>query len=92
MAHEIEAPPTGSRRAKGERGVWQRRYWEHLIRDETDFAAHVDYIHYNPVRHGLVEAAAEWPWSSFPRYVAEGAYPPDWGGAEVRFPEDVGRE
>lgn len=92
VGHEIEAPPSVSRQAKGERGLWQRRYWEHLICDEADFAAHVDYSHYNPVKHGLAKTAAEWPWSSFRRYVAEGAYPSDWGGAEVRFPEDVGRE
>ncbi|MBL8527362.1 MAG: transposase [Burkholderiales bacterium] len=52
---------TPSRLAKRERGIWQRRYWEHLIRDERDFARHVDYIHFNPVKHGLVARAGEWP-------------------------------
>ena len=57
--------------------------WEHLIRDERDFAAHMDYVHFNPVRHGLVEKAADWPFSTFHRLVEDGFYPRDWaGGAE----------
>jgi putative transposase len=67
-----------SRIAKGERGIWQRRYWEHLIRDERDFARHADYIHYNPVKHGYVQRVADWPYSTFHREVTQGAYPPDW--------------
>jgi hypothetical protein len=63
----------------GQGGVWQRRYWEHVIRAEADYEAHVDYIHLNPVRHGLVERAADWPWSSLHRWVREGRYPPTWG-------------
>jgi hypothetical protein len=59
----------------GERGIWQRRYWEHTIRDDRDLAAHLDYIHFNPVKHGLVEHPAEWPHSSFRRCVAGGLYP-----------------
>ncbi|MBL8473326.1 MAG: transposase [Rhodocyclaceae bacterium] len=70
---------SASRQAKGERGIWQRRYWEHLIRDDRDFERHVDYIHYNPVKHGHVERAADWPWSSFHRYVRNGILPVDWG-------------
>jgi putative transposase len=92
VAHEIEVLPTDSRRAKGERGIWQRRYWEHLIRDEADLSAHVDYIHFNPIKHGLVERLDAWPWSSFRRYVAQGLYPSDWGEGELRLPEHVGRE
>jgi putative transposase len=69
-----------SRTSKGERGIWQRRYWEHLIRDEEDFARHVDYIHINPVKHGLVTRAADWPHSSFHRYVRTGTLPIDWAG------------
>ena len=69
-----------SKIAKREKGLWQRRYWEHMIRDEADLARHVDYIHFNPVRHGLVERARDWPHSSFHRYVASGDLPPDWGG------------
>jgi putative transposase len=69
---------------RGERGVWQRRYWEHTIRDDRDYAAHMDYIHFNPIKHGLVDNPADWPFSSFPRCVASGLYPADWlgGGAE----------
>jgi putative transposase len=69
-----------SRKAKGERGIWQRRYWEHTIRDEGDFARHVDYIHYNPVKHRHVTRVVDWPYSSFHRMVRLGIYPTDWGG------------
>ncbi|PAU52327.1 transposase [Pseudomonas sp. PIC25] len=65
---------------RGEADVWQARYWEHCIRDEPDYAAHVDYIHYNPVKHGLVALAKDWPWSSFRRYVERGDLPLDWAG------------
>jgi len=69
-----------SRAAKGERGIWQRRYWEHTIRDEPDFARHVDYIHINPVKHGHVGRVIDWPHSSFHRMMRLGIYPEDWGG------------
>jgi putative transposase len=69
-----------SRAAKGERGIWQRRYWEHTIRDVTDFARHVDYIHINPVKHRLVARVRDWPYSSFHRMVRLGTYPGDWAG------------
>jgi putative transposase len=73
------------RERKSERGMWQRRFWERLIRDEQDFAAHVDYIHYNPVRHGLVERVADWPYSSFHRYVQKGVFPENWAaGVEIK--------
>jgi putative transposase len=71
---------SGSRAAKGERGIWQRRYWEHTIRDEDDFARHVDYIHINPVKHGLVTRVRDWPHSSSHRMVELGVYPEDWTG------------
>ena len=71
------------RAAKGERAIWQRRYWEHTIRDEQDYAAHVDYAHINPVKHGLVACARDWPYSSFHRYVAQGVYGQDWAGRGV---------
>ena len=61
-----------SRRSKGERGIWQRRFWEHLIRDEQDLAQHVDYIHTNPVKHGYVARASDWPYSSIHRYIKQG--------------------
>ncbi|GAB2505512.1 transposase [Pseudoxanthomonas sangjuensis] len=76
---------SASRLRKGERGIWQRRYWEHLIRDETDYARHVDYIHYNPVKHGYVAQARDWPYSTFPRWVERGVYTEGWGvGNDVR--------
>ncbi|CCE11988.1 conserved hypothetical protein [Bradyrhizobium sp. STM 3843] len=71
---------SASRVAKGERGIWQRRYWEHTIRNETDFARHVDYIHINPVKHGLVTRVRDWMPSSFHQMVKSGAYPMDWAG------------
>lgn len=71
------------RSAKGERGIWQRRFWEHTIRHERDFAAHLDYVHINPVKHGLVACVQDWPHSSFHRYVARGIYAPDWAGQGV---------
>jgi putative transposase len=69
-----------ARLRRGERGIWQRRYWEHLIRDEADFNAHMDYVHINPFKHGLVEQVADWPYSTFHSLVAAGVYPADWGG------------
>ena len=71
---------------RGERGIWQRRYWEHLIRDEADFRAHMDYVHINPVKHGLVESVTDWPHSTFHKLVEKGIYPSDWaGGEEVKL-------
>lgn len=84
--------PSASRSAKGEQAVWQRRYWEHQIRDEADFAAHCDYIHYNPVRHGLVAKAADWAHSSFGRFAERGVYPVDWGMTPIDLAEEVGSE
>ena len=66
------------RLANGERGIWQRRYWAHSIRDDLDYARHVDYVHFNPVKHGHVARVRDWPYSSFSRYVAAGIYPIDW--------------
>jgi putative transposase len=68
-----------AKRSRRHRGVWQPRFWEHTIRDELDFERHFDYIHYNPVKHGLVSSAAEWPYSSFHRAVRLGIYPTHWG-------------
>jgi putative transposase len=73
-------PISESRAAKGERGIWQRRYWEHTIRDENDFARHIDYVHINPVKHRLVTRVRDWPHSSFHRMVKLGVYPDDWAG------------
>ncbi|MES1191361.1 MAG: transposase [Steroidobacter sp.] len=73
---------SSSRLRKGERGIWQRRYWEHAIRDEQDWRNHVDYIHYNPVKHGHVMRARDWPHSSFHKYMNKGMYPYDWVSTE----------
>ncbi|WP_462379581.1 REP-associated tyrosine transposase [Pseudomonas sp. Marseille-QA0892] len=69
-----------SRILRGERGIWQRRYEEHQIRDEEDFARHIDYCYINPVKHGRVQTVMDWPYSSFHRDVATGLYAPDWAG------------
>jgi putative transposase len=71
---------TARRAAKGCGTLWQHRYWEHLLRDERDFRQHLDYLHHNPVKHGLVTAVKDWPWSSFHRWVGQGRYPEDWAG------------
>jgi len=67
-----------SRIRHGESNVWQRRFWEHCIRDTKDFEAHCDYIHYNPVKHGLVDKPVDWEYSSFHRYIREGKYSVGW--------------
>jgi putative transposase len=64
---------------KGEKGIWQRRYWEHLIRDQEDYDRHLDYIHYNPVKHNFAISAIDWEASSFVKFVNKGAYQIDWG-------------
>jgi len=68
---------------RNERGIWQRRFWEHTITDDHDYAAHMDYIHYNPVKHGWAKAVRDWPYSTFHRMVEKGVYPLDWAGCEV---------
>jgi len=77
---------------KREKGLWQRRFWEHCIRDDIDFARHLDYLHFNPVKHGLARRAADWPYSSFPRFVELGVYSMDWGcpGEAPEIPGDGG--
>jgi putative transposase len=75
-----EAQRSPSKIARRERGIWQRRYWEHAIRDDIDLARHVEYIHFNPVKHGYVSRVCDWPHSSFHRYVERGLLPSDWGG------------
>ena len=82
-----------SRRARGEQTVWQRRYWEHLIKDDRDFTAHLEYIHFNPVRHGLVSAPRDWPNSTFLDWVARGSYDLTWGlQTTPELPDWAGRE
>jgi putative transposase len=71
---------SASRAARGERGIWQRRFWEHTIQDEDDLRHHLDYVHWNPAKHGLVARVADWPHSTFHAYVQKGIYPLAWGG------------
>ncbi len=70
---------TASKSKHRESTLWQRRYWEHLIRGDADYAKHMDYVHFNPVKHGLVSRVVDWPYSSFHRYVKQNVYAPDWG-------------
>jgi putative transposase len=77
-----------SHRHRQEHAIWQRRGWEHVVRDETDWKNHLDYIHYNAVKHGLIAAPGCWPYSTFPKYVQLGEYAPDWGNTE---PENLAR-
>ena len=76
-----DAISTPSRRNRRESTIWQRRFWEHQIRDDEDFGRHMDYIHFNPVKHGYVEQVVDWPHSTFHRYVLDGTYARDWGGS-----------
>ncbi|EWC39694.1 REP-associated tyrosine transposase [Stutzerimonas stutzeri] len=76
------AAPSPSKARKREKGLWQRRFWEHQIRDAADLQRHVEYIHFNPIKHGLVTRAADWPYSSFNRYVENGLLPHDWAGSD----------
>jgi putative transposase len=76
----LESSIALARRPNRDLALWQRRFWEHTIRDEGDFTRHVDYIHFNPVRHALVRRVCDWPHSSFHRYVREGLLPDDWAG------------
>lgn len=64
--------------------IWQRRFWEHQIRDDVDLQRHVDYIHFNPVKHGLAPRVADWPYSSFHRYVERGLLAPDWADGDAK--------
>jgi putative transposase len=73
---------TESRRKHRERSVWQRRFWEHTIKDEDDLKRCADYIHWNPVKHGLAKSVIDYPWSSFHRFVDGGEYEPTWGAAD----------
>jgi putative transposase len=83
VALDKEERISRSRARKQERGIWQRRFWEHAIRDEPDFKRHVDYIHHNPVKHGYVPRVMDWPYSSFHRYVRQGILPSDWAGMAI---------
>jgi putative transposase len=80
FSRRIARDESGSRVARRERGIWQRRYWEHLILDDNDLRRHVEYIHFNPVKHGHASRPADWLHSSFARWVRRGDYAADWGG------------
>ena len=81
---------SASRIKRGERGIWQRRFWEHLIRNEKDLHAHIDYIHWNPVKHSLTKQVVDWKYSSFQRFVKAGFYPENWGSMIQSFKIDAG--
>jgi len=81
-----EATVSAGYEAQRRRGVWQPRFIEHTIRDEDDFSAHADYLHYNPVKHGLAKCPKDWPWSSFHRFVQLGHYDPHWGCSHLPAP------
>ncbi len=84
---------TKSRKNKKELAVWQRRFWEHQIQNENDYNQHIDYIHYNPVKHGLTDAPSQWPLSSFQHHVSKGFYDQNWGaGIKMKFENQVGQE
>ena len=88
-----DAHPTVSRLKHRERAVWQRRFWEHQIRSDKDYEVHCNYIHYNPVKHGLAGSPKEWPYSTFHRYVSKGFYHDDWGSSEpLEFAKNIGGE
>jgi putative transposase len=91
FTHRLVAAGTSvERRRNGEYALWQRRFWEHTIRNEIDFARHVDYVHFNPVKHMLVRRALEWPYSSLHAYVRRGVLPADWAGDAEESMMDFG--
>ena len=87
---KVDEALSASRSLRRERGIWQRRFYEHIIRDERDLQNHIDYIHINPVKHGYAKRAQDWPHSSFHRYVREGKLPINWAGGDVDIDIDVG--
>jgi putative transposase len=86
----VRAGVSASKDARGEYDLWQRRFWEHTIRDDSDFERCADYIHFNPVKHGMVSAPADWKFSSVHRYIREGVLPRDWGASCVVVDGDFG--
>lgn len=86
----IEQGAPLERHSNGDLALWQRRFWEHTIRDDDDFASHVDYIHFNPVKHGLVPRVGDWPHSSFHHYVSGGILASDWAGDAADLKSDFG--
>jgi putative transposase len=87
---DIKTDISISRQKRKERNLWQRRFWEHFIRDEKDFGKHCDYIHYNPVRHRLCNLPQDWKYSTIHRLIAQGVYPPNLGIHEIpEMPESI---
>jgi len=85
--------PAKSREQRREGTIWQRRFWEHRVRDQKDFHSHCEYIHYNPVKHGLAKSPKDWPYSTFHKFVSEGIYHLNWGtGQEIRIDDHIGHE
>ncbi len=76
-----EGETTQSRERRNVRGIWQKRFYEHTIRNQREYNQHVEYIHMNPVKHGLVSRPTDWPWSSLHRYIRQGLLEPDWFGS-----------
>jgi putative transposase len=76
---------TLSKQKHRESTIWQRRFWEHQIRDDADFERHMDYVHFNPVKHGHVPNIEAWPYSTFHRYVGDGVCRSDWTGDDLRM-------
>lgn len=90
---ESQRPKTNSsRQHKSEQAIWQRRFWEHRIRNEQDFAQHVNYVHYNPVKHGYVNRPVDWPHSSIHRYIRQGVLPINWGEIPISLDDTIGKE
>ena len=90
---EFKTGQLDARPIKGEQAIWQHRFWGHQIRDDSDFVKHVEYIHFNPVKHGLANSPKAWPHSTFHRFVKQGIYPGDWGAdKEIDLDKNVGNE
>ena len=77
---------SATRQKRAERGIWQRRYWEHTLSNEQDYVNHINYIHVNPLKHGYVKRVRDWEYSTFHRYVAAGILPMDWCGEIMDLP------
>jgi len=88
--HKLQA--NQARQRKNQQAIWQHRFWEHTIRNEQDYQNHIDYIHYNPVKHGYVNQASAWPYSSLQQYIKNGLIPENWGASGIKIPDETGKE
>jgi putative transposase len=91
-AYQYKQTPNANRIKKKQQAIWQHRYWEHQLRDERDVEQHIDYIHYNPVKHHYVNKASDWQYSSIHRYIKQGVIAEDWGVGDSVIPDVVGHE